>query len=335
MKRVFLIVLVITISVSAAFSQTADADYLKNIEAAFEDMGEALAGAIPSTASSGLLWSDAYLGNFPHFGVGAFVGATLIPVDEMSEVLQTVQPSASLDSQILDYGLPVPALGLDARIGGFLLPFDAGVKFAILNNIEAGDATVNYFILGFDARYAIIKGGAVLPKVSVGIGYTRLTTNVSFAGLLSGDIEILPEQTIGVITVPALYLKNPDMEYGWESNIIEFKAQVSKGLLFITPYVGTNISYGLSSVGGGVKTSVVDGAGNPISQEEIDLATEAAGAPSVDTDGFETFTDATGWGVKVYGGTSINLLLMKVDLSVNYDILGKTYGGQVGVRIQF
>jgi hypothetical protein len=42
-----------------------------------------------------------------------------------------------------------------------------------------------------------------------------------------------------------------------------------------------------------------------------------------------------GWGFRAYGGLSINLWFIKIDASVMYDILGKSLGAQVGLRLQF
>lgn len=327
MKKILMFIFIVSLAATTAYSQTPDFS-LADLEKQFEKMGDEIGGAVASTSTTGLLWSDAYIGNFPHFGVGAFVGATVMPSDGFIDVLKVVDPAASLPSQVVDMGVPIPAVGFEGRLGGFVLPFDIGLKYAAIN-YTLDSVNLKYSLIGFDVRYAIIKDGP-LPKISAGLGFSRLTTDITVSGILDGDYTILDAQG----PIPALYLKNPDLEYGWETNVIEIKAQLSKSLLLITPYFGFDAAYSMTKVGGGVKTRVVDSAGNPISQTDIDTATTAAGVPSVDTDGFSTTTDVSAWGFKVYGGTSINIFILKLDLSVNYDLIGKTYGGQVGFRVQ-
>lgn len=333
MKKILMAIIIVSISVTTAYSQV-DVT-LTDLEAQFEDMGKAIGGAVASTSTAGLLWSDAYIGNFPHFGVGAFVGATVMPSKGFVDVLKVVDPAAALPSQIVDMGVPIPAVGFEGRLGGFVLPFDIGLKYAAIN-YTLDTVNLKYNLIGFDVRYAIIKDGP-LPKVSAGIGFSRLTTDITVSGILDGDYDILKNP---LDSTRLLYLTNPDLEYGWETNVIEFKAQVSKSLLLITPYLGFDAAYSMTKVGGGIKTSVKNAAGDTLTQSEVDTIVQTArdnGAtvPDIDADGFSTIADVNAWGFKIYGGTSINIFILKLDLSVNYDLIGKTYGGQLGFRVQF
>lgn len=331
MKRKILILTLSFFSITVIFTQTPDIK-LSDLESQFDKMGEDLSSAVASSATTGLIWSDAYVGNLPHFGVGIFSGVQIIPVDAFTEVLNVVDTGATLPSQLTNLGVPVTSFGLDARLGGFILPFDIGVKFSAIPDLDLDKVGINYLLVGGDLRYALLEGNAVLPKISLGVGYSYLKNEITINGILDGNYDILN------IGGNSLALKNPDLVYGWESGVVEFKAQVSKSLLILTPYIGANAGYATTKIGGGVKTAVLKN-GSEATQEEIDQLVEAARTagqtvPDIDAAGFTTYSTTNAWTVKVFGGTSINLALVKIDLSANYDLLGKTYGGQLGFRFQ-
>jgi len=340
MKKIIMLMMLSIFVLGGAFAQTpVDLD---SLQTTIEDLNGDLASAVPFAATLGGTWSDAYIGQilpFPHFGVGAFGGAVIIPAEGFDTVLEVISPEASIPDEVASLGgVPFPVIGGEARIGGFLFPFDLGVKYATFN-AEIGDAAIDYTMLGADVRVPILKGGLVLPKVSIGLGYNYLSTDMTIAGLLGGDFVIL--DTTDTSKYPGLtadqrrtlILQDPDFNYGWESHVFEAKAQVSKGLLLFTPYAGASMSYGMSTIGGGVKTTVTDGT-NPISQDDIDTATDAAGVPSVDTSGFIAETEESGLAFKLYGGFSFNILVLKTDIGVSYNVLSGAYAGQLGLRVQ-
>ncbi len=71
MKKILAITLILAFAATTAYSQTTQIT-LTDLEKAFEDMGDDLSSSVASSATTGLVWSDAYVGNFPHFGVGLF-----------------------------------------------------------------------------------------------------------------------------------------------------------------------------------------------------------------------------------------------------------------------
>jgi hypothetical protein len=83
-----------------------------------------------------------------------------------------------------------------------------------------------------------------------------------------------------------------------------------------------------------------DGTGDaPITQSQIDALTAALAAmgqpvPDLTSDSILVSSDANGFSFWVYGGTAINIFILKVDLSAMYNLLSKSYGGAVNVRIQ-
>jgi hypothetical protein len=159
-------------------------------EAGFNQFAQDLATGAPFNATTGLTWSNA-TGDFPHFGIGLTVGATTIPaasISTMANALGITLPAAF--SYVSQYGMPVPAYTIDARIGGFGLPFDVGVKAGYipagaLQQVSSSVAA-DFLLLGGDIRYSILKDEGLLPNISIGLGYTYMQETVSVSGLMPG-----------------------------------------------------------------------------------------------------------------------------------------------------
>lgn len=335
---VFLVVLVIAFP---AFSQNVDISELEN---QFESFSADIAPALPSAAVMGTTWSDAYIGKVfpsmpPHLGAGAFVGAALFPLDAFESLLSVVDSSAALPSQITDLGsVPLPAFGASVRIGGVFLPFDVGVKYAALpaQYSAINNAALDYSLVGADIRYALLKGGAVKPKVSVGLGFSRLSSSISMQNILEGDYVILDNTGTG----DQLVLTNPDFQAGWTSTVLDATVQVSKSLLIFTPYAGAGLSYANSDISGGISTSVEDESGTELSQEQIDSMIESyesftgESVPQVDVNGFITSLAQKGFSPRVYLGTSINILILRLDVNASYNFSSSNFAAELGLRFQ-
>ncbi|MGL1894061.1 MAG: hypothetical protein OCD02_20690 [Spirochaetaceae bacterium] len=326
MKKISIVILMSILSFNVLFSLDLSLD---GLETQFESLSDSLGSAVTSNATTGLTWSDSNLESFPHFGAGIFTGAAIIPLDGFDDLIELLTPGVSLPDAVSSIGgLLLPVFGIDARIGGFVIPFDVGIKYGVVNAFELDVVTFDYQLIGADFRYALLKENLVLPGISVGVGVNRLTTDISISGLID-DQEIKDGSTT------LLTMKSPDLNFGWEATVIELKAQVSKKILFITPYLGVNAAYGMTTIGGGLSTEVLDQNGDTITQSEIDSLLETAGLPSMTITGFDTTTDSTSWGAKVTGGLSFDILFVaKLDISVNYDLIAKVYGGQLGFRLQ-
>jgi len=339
MKRVFLVlalIVTITIGVSAL-------DY-DSFAAAFQGFADDVASTLPGTAAvAGLSWSPAYIGQFPHFGVGMSLGASTIPYAKIEPLVNDLAiPLPSEFDYFKDWGVPIPALALDARLGGILLPFDVGFKIGFIPDQmreELGKINLDYLLVGGDVRVPLLKEKGLLPALSVSGGYTFMRGNVGVPDVIgTGDYDVdLTAYTLGVLQVTA-----PELAFTWDTHTFVGKVQASKNLFLFTPHIGLGAAYGVSNAGGGLSSSVLydDGGGpHPITQAEIDAITAALTAagqpvPDIDSESILVSSDASGFSFWVYGGTAINIFILKVDLSAMYNLLSKSYGGAVNVRIQ-
>ena len=336
MKRILLVVILALGIVSFASAQV---DF-NSFQIDFESFASAIAGTLASTTSSaGLAWSPAYIGQFPHLGVGVSVGAALMPYSAISPIVTmvgaTIPPALSA---LQTYGVPLPAASVDARLGGFILPFDVGLKVGYLPP-EAkqllGSINLDYLLVGADVRLDILKDEGFSPALSIGVGYTYFQGSVGLPGLLSGatDVDITSFMNAAGYSGPnTLQFTSPDLTFNWQSNVIEAKVQLSKQLLIFIPHVGLDVSYGISKAGGGLASTMTYTGSATFAQ--MQAAFVKAGYPAPNAQGMTVLSDASGLAFRAYGGLDLALLIVHLDFSGTYDILTGAYGGGLNLRVQ-
>ena len=345
MKRTLIVVLTLLVASSFVFAQTEFSSYEKGIQ----DFATGVANSLPLNSSVGLTWSDAYIGQFPRFGIGATIGFSTIPYPALKPVLDVLDLSDGIESSevfgYLDrFGGPLPAYTVEARLGGFMLPFDVGAKFGTIP--PAVDTTkliegfeFDYLLAGADVRVNLLRGRGLAPKLSVGGGYNFLDARIGLSGL-TDEVQITSFEDPGDGTTYTLTMESPTIEYFWRANVLDFTVQASKDILLFTPYLGAGASIGFGSAGGGLRSELKSTP--PLTPEkiaEINDALEAQGGetlPKLGSQGLTVTADMpTGWAFRAYGGVSVNLLILRLDFTGMYDFLGQNYGGTVGVRVQF
>jgi hypothetical protein len=338
MKRLILVLFVL-VSSTALFAAPVD---FKDFQPGFDDFVQDLANGLSLNASTGLSWSQAYIGQFPHFGVGVTVGATTIPAKAVSTMADALGISLPSDFSYAEkFGVPVPAYTLEARLGGFVLPFDMGVKLGVIppDTKFGADVTADYILAGVDVRYALLKDEGPLPAISIGVGYNYMKGSVGVSGILGSDIQIA--QVYDEFAVPHdLSLTDPSLQMDWSTNVIEAKLQVSKRLLILTPYLGAAASFSFGSdVSGAVTSDLVYDGGTTITQAQIDSIVqyyEALGEtpPDLSAKGITTTASSKGgMSYRVFGGVSFDLLILSLDLGASYEFLSGALGGSLNVRI--
>jgi hypothetical protein len=322
--------LMFTVSVSA---QTTFGELQGNID----DLSKAMAKALPFNSTIGLNWSDAYIGQLvgvpPHFGVGISAGATTINIGSINKILGYFGQSLGELPGIGNGGMVLPAYTAEVRIGGFILPFDLGIKVGYLQMETLSN--LDYLLIGGEVRYAILKGNVVLPKVSIGLGVNYLHGGIG-AELNNTNQDF----TIGGNNVT---ITDPRMDFTWDSTSIDLKAQVSKSFLIITPYLGLGASWAASKAGYEVKSNLKYN-GNTITDADIDTINDilkAGGKETIDGDstGFSSYIEnPSGWSLRAFGGLSVNMAVIRLDLTGMINFLDlenyAAFGATLGIRFQ-
>jgi hypothetical protein len=322
---------------------------LATFQDSFAIFANEVANSLPATASIGT-WSPAYIGQFPpHFGVGITAGAVFIPYSAIEDALGPTMLNVTLPSQldfIKRYGIPFPAAAIDGRIGGFFFPFDLGVRVGFIPEAARqflGKVNVDYLMVGGDIRLPILKDHGFVPALSVGAGYTYLRGGVGMPDALGTGpttVDLVPQ--VFPSGTHVIQATAPDLAFSWQTSTFTAKVQVSKNLLIFTPHIGLGAAYGISKAGGGIQSSIQYDEGSGFAAitdaqiAAIKQAYEDAGyiTPDISADGFLVKAEANGYSFWVYGGTAINIFFIKLDLSAMYNLLTRSYGASVNLRLQ-
>jgi hypothetical protein len=339
MKRFVLVIAILALLAAGAWAQV---DYAA-FQEGFQAFADGVADSLPIAATVGLNWSPAYIGQFPHFGIGASVGGMFLPYETVKPIVDTLGVESSIPAQLRTYGIPFPTIAAGARLGGFGLPFDLGFKFGMLpesaKDLFSDKITADYFLIGGDIRFPVLKGHGLVPTLSIGGGYTFLRGRIGINDVASGERINISSVMTSAGYPSALYeliVSNPDLVFNWDTHTIEAKAQASWNLFILTPHLGVGAAYGISNAGGGLSSSLsyeVDG--SPGSLADVQSVFASYGYPVPSATGIEVVSAANGWSFWVYGGTAINIFFLKLDLSAMYNLVNCDYGASVNVRLQF
>jgi len=319
MKRIFAVFLALLLVAAGGAAQS-----FNGFQTAFSSFADAMAGSLNINSTVGDTWSTAYLGGFPHFGVGLTAGATFVDKATTESLFAALGKSApaGLDKM----GLPIPAAAATFKIGLPFIPLDIGLKAGIIP-ASVGDkleslygVQADYKNIGLSLRYALVKERLLVPAVSVGLS----------ANYLKGSIRapLGSSQTFTGPSGGSITYSEPKLDLEWVSKNIDITAQVSKKILFFTPYAGAGLTLGTSDVQGGVVATVTS---NTLSAGE--QATLASEGYALTDQGFTYATTNTDPTFRVYGGFSLDILLV-LDCQVMYVPATKNLGASVTARIQ-
>ena len=219
MKRAFLVIIVL-LSATAVFAVN-----YTDFQSGFNEFAQDLANGTPFATSTGLGWSQAYIGQFPHFALGITAGVTTISAGAMQTLADAMGVTLPSDfSYASKTGLPLPGYTIDARIGGFVLPFDIGFKLGYIPPGTFPKVDLNYLLFGLDVRYGLLKDEGWSPALSVGLGYNHMKASVTVPGFLGSNVQIASVHTTQDGLDHTLSLANPDFGLDWSTNVIELKA---------------------------------------------------------------------------------------------------------------
>jgi len=320
--KILFVSVMICIFASPAFS----AD-LSDLQKHVDTFSEKISRVLPFNSTIGLNWSDAYIGQLlskpPRFGVGFSAGATTMDIKFINELLKEFGTNEVHIPLLERFGFPIPAYTVEGRIGGFVLPFDIGVKIGYLPGLNIFDMKLDYLLVGADFRYALIDSKLFPLKLSVGVGYNYLS------GGISRDI---PGQSFSFNSY-GITAGSSNLGFLWGTSTVELKVQVSYPVFFITPYAGVGASYAWTHAGYKVDSdsdlAISGGALDQfIKDVEKDLGINAS------KNGFESIVNNANFNIRAFGGLSFNMAVVRLDLTAMYNILGGNFGASLGLRFQ-
>jgi len=342
-KTILVCVVILFCATSPAFSQsTFKIDDLQENADKFID---SLAKSLPFNSTIGLNWSDAYIGKMPpHFGIGISTGFTTMDFDSLGDLISQFNKNMDFSnaSTFKNIGLPIPGYTAEARIGGIIIPFDFGIKFGYISTgafeslLENSSSELPFglknMLIGADVRFSPLDKKVFPVRLSVGLGFNYIkgeitaalpdTLSYSFTDKNSGE-NFAISQTDGQLGIK------------WSTSVLELKTQISFPLKFITPYAGVGISYAFSQAGYYVNSGIsATRNGSPVDINAVKDLLESFGLTGVSETGFETVKKNNSFNSRAFGGFSLNLAFLRLDLTGMYNFRGGDFGITLGSRFQ-
>ena len=322
--KFFVFLLIAKVSFSA-FAQTVPT--FEALHGAAREFSTAMALSLPLNASLGLNWSDAYIGQFfpslvPSFGIGGSYGVTSMD----RGIMESLATPLGLGGRLPNVArFPFPGYTAEARIGGFFLPFDVGVKFGHLgpvrNPFGGRDALrVNYTMIGADIRYAVLYR-PLLPTISVGFGFNYLTGGIGGGVGASQAFSFVSGGETRTVSIAA-----PQVDLNWRTFSFDFKAQISQSFLLVTPFMGIGASYARSRAGFEMSGDVTGDFGYLAAGELHDINVTGGGLSS------QVYTNA--FSARLFGGIGFTMGVFRLDFTGIYSFRDGNYGASVGLRFQ-
>ncbi len=296
------------------------------VNGTMDDIAKVFCGVVPNLATMTNVYPDAYIGQLwglpPHFALGLLnVSATMMDVKPVKAALDAIGGAGTSSAIPTDY-LALPTLAFDIRLGGIILPFDFGVGINVLNKGMLGGVAgifgaketvdsmfddyglnVDFLTVALDFRYNILKEGVFRPNISVGGGYTYL------GGAIGANVS-------GI-----------SVDFAYKTHMVYLSAQVSKKILFITPYIGAKLSTEYVRVDWSYGLDVL---------EPLNKILEASGEAPIPLSYGNTVKKPffTHFIPQLYGGIGINLFVIRLNTAVSYDIARNLPSASVSLRFQ-
>lgn len=250
MKRFLVVFSLIFAAFSYSFAEDKVTDSLKTVTNTFNDI-------IPSNNTLMNIQPDAYIGKlYPsipaHFSFGISVAGTLVETKFINDFISIFNndiestlretPGNEASTVNADFELPgfipVPAAAFSFRLGGIKLPFDLGfygtTTASLIPEISKDDFGFDFSVTSFGAeiRYAILRGNFLLPKISIGGGYSYTAMDLKLS--MKTDFEY---SGLGNTTI------NGDIKLNVSNQVLYAQAQISKKILCFIPYAGAKINF--------------------------------------------------------------------------------------------
>ncbi|MCL2808580.1 MAG: hypothetical protein FWD24_00795 [Treponema sp.] len=100
--------------------------------------------------------------------------------------------------------------------------------------------------------------------------------------------------------------------------------------------MGTGFSLGWSKAGYYIKSDIgfYENSNKVELTDTIKDLLEALGVSEVGDKGFESMIDTFDWNMRLYGGLSINMFVVKLDFTGMYNLRDSSLGATLGLRFQ-
>ena len=273
-----------------------------------------LCDSLPNSQTQQNVWAEAWIGKlfpFPHLGFGINAGVSQMEIKSLKDAAQAL----SIDVKDLRDSYVLPTVTADFRLGGIVFPFDIGLNVMSVDTSKIGSlessldpVSFDFFTLGMDVRYALLQGGGIRPKVSVGGGFYYT----------DGSVNIKDD--------------NADASLNFNSTTIFASAQASVKLICLVPFIGGRLLFSKTKVDWNVNAKWDRIFSDAADTNEFANVASWGIMPSKFSGSGESgfFEDIR---PQLFGGVGLDVLILNITASLSYDVLEKIPGGALSVRL--
>lgn len=272
-----------------------------------------LCDSLPNSQTTQNVWAEAWIGKifpFPHLGFGINAGASKLDIVSLKDAAEAL----AIDVDDLRDSYAFPTVTADVRLGGLILPFDIGFTACSIDTSKLGSledaldpVSFDFFAIGGDVRYALLQGGGIRPKLSIGGGFYYT----------DGSVKVTDDAATAALD--------------FTSTTIFASTQASVKLLCLVPYIGGRVLFSKTKVDWSVDadwSKIYTGEVTARIDDVMDwgiLPTHFGG--SGESGYFEDIRP------QIFGGLGIDLLILNVTANFSYDFLSKIPAAGMSVRL--
>lgn len=288
--------LICTFLIGISITGISFADEVSEINALLTNFGNQYVYLIPNAAVQTNVYADAWIGKFlpsipMHFAAGIDGGISKFDISDLKKAGDLLHIPNLPDSLLF------PTFNVNAKIGGFLLPFDVGISAFCFNTKDLNNIIKNidleFFTIGGNVRFAIFQGIGILPKWSIGAGY------------------YYSQGSIGKSTPTS------SVKVSYKTQTFVAETQVSKTFICFTPFIGFRALFSDSDIGlnwnyaGGIGSTGID-------------SFEVHNKKKM----FDDFIP------QLFGGVGLKVGLLELDINGSYDFKNSNWTAGAAIRFQ-
>lgn len=283
-----------TLFIGISITSFSFADDLSEINGHLSHFSEQFSYLIPNAAVQTNVYADAWIGKFlpsipMHFAAGIDGGISKFDISDLKAAGNRLHITNMPDSLLF------PTFNVNAKIGGFVLPFDVGFSAFCFNTKDVQNIIKNidldFFTIGGNVRYAILQGIGLLPKWSIGVGYYYSKGAI---GKSSG---------------------NASVKVTYQTQTFVAETQISKTFIFVTPFIGFRAIFSDTDIGFNWNSSIpISGLNHYENHTKLNM--------------FDDFIP------QLFGGVGLKVGLMEIDINASYDFKNIHWTAGTSVRFQ-
>ena len=291
MKKIIAIFLVLTLFASSVFAQLPDEEKVdkEKVKVGLTEFVTGLADTVPAVSTMNNVWADAYVGQLigvpPHLGTGFSAGLAKMDISCVKKAASAL----GIDSiSKLNDNFVLPTISMDFALGGLFLPFDLTGSFWVMKEpVSLGGLQYSTKSFNVKLRVPILKQNLVLPNLSLGVGYAKN----------SGEFSVSADKNLYINTT-------------YSSEIYSADLQVSKSVIFLTPYAGARVLASKSDNSWKYIDPITGGDKGTYKNEDMNI------------------------NYQLFAGTSFNFLVVRLNVNAAIDLKSKLWSAGLGVQVK-